>query len=181
MDEAIGSLSLVETGAFAVLRDSVSSRRPELGVPEGVRDVIRRRLSRLSEDCSRVLTAAAVIGQEFDLEAIEVEHALREAEEVGIISPSAGGPRRSRFAHALIRETLYEELSGPRRARMHRKAGETIERLAKNNPRLADLAYHFSRAASVGMVDKAVEYATRAAERAAIELTPGRRTWRALT
>src|SRR5207253_1042796 len=37
----------------------------ELDVPEGVRLVIARRLQRLSDDCHRLLTAAAVIGYNF--------------------------------------------------------------------------------------------------------------------
>src|SRR5262249_33022550 len=149
-----------ETGAFAVVRDTVE-RKPELGVPEGVRDVIRRRLSRMTEDCRRVLTAAAVIGQEFGLQLVEALAGTPEDRLLDLIDEAvraqlivdAGGDR-CRFAHALIRETLYDELSGPRRARMHRKAGRAIEGLAKCNPPLGDLAYHFSRAAAVGGAEK---------------------------
>ena len=47
------------------------ARRPELGVPEGIKDLIRQRLGRLSEDCNQVLGLAAVIGQEFDLALLE--------------------------------------------------------------------------------------------------------------
>src|SRR4029077_17133604 len=38
-----------------------------LGIPEGVREVIGRRLGRLSEAKNRVLGLAAVIGRQFDL------------------------------------------------------------------------------------------------------------------
>ena len=69
------------------------------------------------------------------------------------------------FSHALIRETLYEELSTTRRIRLHRQIGEALEELdAEGN--LPQLAYHFSEAAPGGDVEKAVDYAIRAAERA---------------
>src|SRR5439155_6959709 len=69
------------------------------------------------------------------------------------------------FCHALIRETLYEELSTTRRVRLHRQIGEALEELdAEGN--LPQLAYHFCEAASAGDVKKAVDYAKRAAERA---------------
>ena len=38
-----------------------------------------------------------------------------------------GAPGRLRFAHALIRDTLYEELTPVRRPQLHRRAGEAIE------------------------------------------------------
>ena len=38
-----------------------------LGIPEGVKDVIGRRLGRLSEATNKVLSLAAVIGRQFDL------------------------------------------------------------------------------------------------------------------
>jgi predicted ATPase len=109
---------LVETGAFAVVRDTVA-HKPELAVPEGVRDVIRRRLSRLTEDCGRLLTAAAVIGQQFGLLLLQnlagtpeerLLDAMGEAVRAQLIVEAGGD--RCRFAHALIRETLYDELSG---------------------------------------------------------------------
>ena len=42
-----------------------------MGVPGGVREVIGRRLSHLSEKCRQVLTFAAILGREFDLAAVE--------------------------------------------------------------------------------------------------------------
>ena len=37
-------------------------------IPEGVREVIGRRLDRLSERCNETLTVAAVLGREFTLQ-----------------------------------------------------------------------------------------------------------------
>jgi predicted ATPase len=150
----------------------------DLGLSEGTREVIGRRLSRLSESCNRVLSVAAVIGHEFDATVLEAvsdlpESDLLDALEEAIRAQLAGESRRAsgRFAfmHALIREALYCELSSPRRVRLHRRVADAIERLAQSMPAppLAELAYHFSQAASAGAADKAIEYATRAGDRAA--------------
>ena len=71
--------------------------------------------------------------------------------------------------HALIRETLYGELTITRRVRLHRRVGEAIERLAQGSadPPLADLAYHFVHTASADTAGKAIDYATRAGDHAA--------------
>jgi serine/threonine protein kinase/tetratricopeptide (TPR) repeat protein len=170
---------LIETEALDVLGDTITSRRPELGVPEGIKDIIRQRLGRLSEDCNQVLRLAAVIGQEFDLILLEKlsgvpEDRLLDVIDEGfraqLIREAAGGHDRCRFAHSLIQETLYDDLSGPRRARLHRRIGETMERLGGHDPPLADLAWHFARTAGLGEVEKAVDYASRAGDRAALSL-----------
>jgi tetratricopeptide (TPR) repeat protein len=70
--------------------------------------------------------------------------------------------------HALMRGTLYSTLTTTRRVRLHRRIGEALESLygANVEPHLAELAYHFFEAGLAGDVDKAVDYATRAGERA---------------
>ena len=150
----------------------------DLGLSEGIKEVIGQRLSRLSEACNRLLSIASVIGREFDatlLEAIgdlpgsEPLDAIEEATRAQLVRESQEVSGRFEFMHALIRETLYSELSSPRRVRFHRRVADAIERLTQDmpNPPLAELAYHFSQAASAGAVDKAVDYATRAGDRAA--------------
>ena len=150
----------------------------DLGLSEGIKEVIGQRLSRLSEACNRVLSVASIVGREFDatlLEAIadlpgnERLDAVEEATRAQLVSESQEVSGRFEFMHALIRETLYNELSSPRRVRLHRCVADAIERLTQHmpNPPLAELAYHFSQAASAGAVDKAVDYATRAGDRAA--------------
>src|SRR5439155_22133129 len=73
-----------------------------------------------------------------------------------------------RFAHALIRETLYGGLTTPRRVQLHRRVAEALRRLYAQDPEphLAELAYHFFEAAPGGDVDKALEYAQHAGDRA---------------
>ena len=94
--------------------------------------------------------------------------ALEEATERRIVEEEAGAPGRYTFAHALIRETLYASLSGPRRVGLHRRIGAILEQQHAGDaePPLGELAYHFVAAAEPGAAAKAVDYSARAARRA---------------
>ena len=169
---------LAETGVLTQMRQRSSADLGELGLPEGVKEVIGRRLSRLTPECNRVLALASVVGREFDvavlegLEDLPGDHlldAIDEARRARLVDEAPGRPDRFSFAHSLIRETLYGELTSSRRVRLHRRVGEVIERLAggRANPPVADLAYHFVQAASSDTAEKAIAYSIRAGDRAA--------------
>src|SRR6185295_12854156 len=119
----------------------------ELGIPDGVRDAIGRRLATLSPEARGMLTRAAVIGRSFSIELLEaladatVLEALEEAADHKIVEGEPGAPTRYAFAHALIRETLYASLSGPRRVALHRRIGAMLEQ--RPGAPLGELAYHF--------------------------------------
>ncbi|MDP9236510.1 MAG: AAA family ATPase, partial [Chloroflexota bacterium] len=147
----------------------------ELGIPEGVREAIGRRLSRLSDGCNRMLSRASAMTAGFswdELKAISGEDegvlldVLEEALGAQLIAERRTGTYD--FTHALIRQTLYEELSTPRRVLLHRQIGEALEQLYAANvePHLTELAHHFYQAASGGDVEKAIDYARRAGDRA---------------
>jgi DNA-binding CsgD family transcriptional regulator len=147
-------------------------------IPEGVREVIGKRLNRLSPPCNQTLTMAAVIGREFGLEELarllnevseeRVLETLEEAVAARVIEEVPQAVGRYQFTHALIQATLYDELTTARRLRLHRRIGEVLEDLYRTSPEpyLAQLAYHFCEAAQGGAVDKAIDYAVRAGERA---------------
>jgi predicted Ser/Thr protein kinase len=170
---------LAESGALTRLEGaSRGGVVPDLGLPEGVKEVIGRRLSRLSEDCNRTLSLAAVIGRDFDVDVLlalgdlkedPLLDAIDEAVRARLVAEAPGRQGRFSFTHALIRETLHGELTSARRMRLHRRVGEAIEQLShgRPNPPLADLAYHFVQAAPTGVADKAIDYSTRAGDRAA--------------
>ncbi|MDP9238753.1 MAG: protein kinase [Chloroflexota bacterium] len=151
----------------------------ELGIPEGVREVVGRRLSRLSDRCNRMLTAASTMTSGFSWEALkaistDVPEAqlldlLEEALAAQLIIERKGeGGGAYDFTHALIRQTLYDELSTPRRVLLHRQIAGTLEQLYRANvgPHLAELAHHFYQAAPGGDVEKAIDYARRAGDQA---------------
>jgi DNA-binding SARP family transcriptional activator len=172
---------LAETGA--VSRDDggrwrARRRIDQLGIPEGVREVIGRRLSRLSESTNAVLRAAAVLGREVRVDVLEriagvepnaVLDALDEAEGAGVVSEVPGCHGRYAFTHALLRHALYDELSLTRRVRLHQRVGEALEAVHVADPagpHLAELAHHYSQAAVAGLAGKAIEYGRRAAAHA---------------
>ena len=128
---------LVETGAI-FRRDGVwttDRALADLGLPEGVRDVVGRRLSRLSAATNDLLSVAAVVGREFDLSTVAVTAgvtsavaavALDEAARPGLLREVPNAPGTLAFTHALVRQTLLEEIGGPRRAHLHWRIGEAL-------------------------------------------------------
>ena len=145
-------------------------------IPQGIRDVIARRAGHISERCNHVLGIASVLGREFTLDILgelserpadELLDILDEAAAARLVSETPGTLGGMRFSHSLIRDTMYEDLSASRRIRLHRRAGELLERIRKDNPEhLAEIAHHFFAAAPTGDTAKAVQYARSAAEHA---------------
>lgn len=167
---------LSESGAL-VYRDGrwdSDQEVSDLGIPEGVREVIGRRLSNLDATANEVLAVAAVIGREFELRTLSsvaggndrVIDALGSAETASLIEPVNSRPGVYRFAHALVRSALYDELPTSRRLRLHRDVGAALESLGDVDSRLTELARHFTEAAALGEVEKAVAYSRRAGEAA---------------
>ena len=116
--------------------------------------MIARRLTHLSDECNRVLVLASVLGREFALDALarmggvsedELLDTLDEAMAARVVSDVPGGPGRLRFAHVLIRDTLYEGLtSSPPRAAAQAGSARRSRRstASEPGPHLAELAHH---------------------------------------
>ena len=169
---------LAETGAVERQEGTWTTSRPvdQLGIPEGVRDVVGRRLARLSGDTNKVLRVAAVVGPEFELGVVQAagdlsEEALlaavEEAAEARLVTEVSA--TRFRFAHALVRTTLYESLTAARQVNLHRKTAEAIETIHARalDDYVPALAHHWAKAsAPVADVTRAVEYAQRAGDQA---------------
>jgi DNA-binding SARP family transcriptional activator/class 3 adenylate cyclase len=145
-----------------------------IAIPETIRDVITRRLAHLSDECNRVLTLASVLGREFPLDALallsggpedDVLDTLDEAIAARVVADVPGSTTRLRFAHVLIRDTLYDGLTAARRVRLHRLAEEALERLYGDGagPHLAELAHH---AVAGNRFDKGAVCARRAGDQA---------------
>ena len=163
---------LIETGVLFERggRWSSALTADEIGVPEGVREVLGGRLGRLSEGCRATLAAAAVLGREFRFEtlrAMDVAEeealiaALEEAVEAQLVVEVEGAGATHGFTHALVREALYGDLSGPRRQRVHARAAAALEETA-GEPPIAALALHYRLAGAAGDPEKAVSYSLRA-------------------
>jgi len=169
---------LSETGELARLEAGAAGST--IGLPEGVRETIGRRLSTLSPECGRMLSLAAVTGRDVSGRLLQVLgeapdtvllDALDEACRAGLLAEVPGVADRYSFTHALIRETLYDELSGTRRARAHLRVAEALERTSPSDGLpLADLAHHYLLGAPAGDPELAVTYAIEAGDQAAAQL-----------
>ena len=147
-------------------------------IPEGVREVIGRRLNRLSQRCNEALTVASIVGREFTLAQIRplVEEVtedrlfeiLEEALAARVIKELPQAVGRYQFTHALIQETLADELSITRRVRLHARIAEALEELYGDDAEshAAELAHHFAQAQSLTGPEKMVRYSLLAGERA---------------
>ncbi|WP_371500887.1 AAA family ATPase [Kitasatospora sp. NBC_00374] len=140
-------------------------------VPQGVRDVLRRRFSRLPGATVEVLRLAAVVGREAEVDLLlaasgQSEERLLDSLEAALVGGLLTEPRPGtvRFIHALVRDTLYADLSSLRRTRLHGRVAEALSTLHPD--RLTALAHHYSRTASAATAEPAVDHCVRAAEAA---------------
>jgi class 3 adenylate cyclase len=145
-------------------------------LPEGVREVIGRRLSRLSDEANDMLSVAAAMPGGFVPEIVATVLGTNEDDMLDLLDEALAAQvlkeRREQrgtyeFSHALIRQTLYGEASTPRRVRLHRQIALALE-ATPGSADIGELAFHWFQGAPGGKteIDKAVDYATQAAERA---------------
>jgi class 3 adenylate cyclase/tetratricopeptide (TPR) repeat protein len=162
---------LIETGGVHRVGDRWTvAEGKHVTVPEGVRDVVGRRLNRLSDTANDVLSVASVFGRDFEIAPLfdvvdatdnAVLDALDQAVRARLIEET--GVDRYRFAHALVRTTLYEELSATRRRRLHRQIADVLEKLRPDDVRA--LARHcIEGGPDGGDVSRAVRYTIAAAQ-----------------
>jgi tetratricopeptide (TPR) repeat protein len=143
----------------------------DLATPESVSEAISERVSRLQPRTREALEGASVLGQVFDFEDLmavvrldeeEIERALEEAEASGLVRTAMDGYA---FDHALTQQTLYAGLSHARRRRLHRSAGEGLEKLGNSvrQKRVAEISRHFVQG---GSPTRALPYALLAGDEA---------------
>jgi tetratricopeptide (TPR) repeat protein len=176
-DETEGNPLFVGETVRLLAAESDMRGEPAMVIPETVRDVIARRLARLSDECNRVLVLASILGREFELDGLagvsgvseeDLLETLDEAMVARVVSDVPGVQGRLRFGHVLIRDSLYDGLTSLRRLYLHRRALEALEGLygPDPGPHLAELALH---AVSGGELEKAIGYARSAGDRALAE------------
>jgi len=123
-----------------------------MGVPPAVRQSIRARMASLSSDGWLVTRAVAVlgvpagegcIGTVAGISTVRTIKALSEALSGVVLEERADG--RHGFLHALAAQAVYDEIPGPERRRLHRRAAKALTSAPEPLP-LAQLAYHFKEA-----------------------------------
>lgn len=140
-------------------------------VPQGVRDVLRRRLALLPARARTAVQLAAVAGLETEVALLAEASAAGEDEvleglDAALAADLLTEPRvgHVRFTHALVRDTVYTDLSGVRRSHLHSRLAAVLRRHRPGD--LAALAHHFARSGTSVNAPLAVDYAQRAAEAA---------------
>lgn len=140
-----------------------------------IEPLLERRRAALSDQARRLLGAAAAVGLEFDAALVReaegcseraLEHALDEATRSGLLE--AGSSSRRRFAHPLVAEGVYAELSARPRdaAAQHLRIADALEERGCDDPFL--LARHVVQAKSLAGPERAFR-AALAAARAAVQ------------
>ena len=159
--------------------DAGSGTTLAAGVYDRVRDVVERRLARLSQPCADLLAVAAVIGPELPMAVLrrvaaetgDLPGLLDEAVGARVLVEPADVPGTYRFCHDLFRETILAGLPADARHRLHLSVGRALEGLRDEGTRVhpAELAAHFG-AAGGATPSEAVRYGVAAAADAATRI-----------
>ena len=143
------------------------------GVPDDIRGVIERRLAILPPAARRALDVAAVIGLAFDELTVrgasstpleESVDALDAAIAAGLVRETRAG--RFTFVHALVRQTVLDDLSQTRRARLHWRIAEQLEGAGYADRAASEIAHHYAAGVDVGDPDTVVRWTMAAADAA---------------
>ncbi len=148
-----------------------------LTIPDSVRLAVGARVRRLSSEAARVLGVASVFTRPFTFRAVQalaelseetVLDALDEALAARLFTVASAQAESYEFAHALVRQALYDELNPSRRARLHRRAAHALEQLGDGSDleTVAELAAQYHHSAGLPGAAHGVGYAVAAAEAA---------------
>jgi DNA-binding SARP family transcriptional activator len=147
--------------------------------PVAVREYTRARLSVLGQAEHDLLNAAAVSGDEFELDVVAevaglgtaaAHSALKQLRDVGLITeagfgdPEPGVSVRHRFVHAVIQRVVYEQLGEAHRRTLHHRCADAIEALYGGglDEHMVRLTHHrFAAGSALGR--QALTWACRAA------------------
>jgi class 3 adenylate cyclase/tetratricopeptide (TPR) repeat protein len=176
LDEA-GAVTQDDGGHWAL-----TASLGDLGLPQSIREVVTSRAERLGADTASLLSTAAVIGRDFDLELLARASGEGQEEVLDRLDGAVRGallvegraPGRFTFVHSLVNNTLYDDLGATRRAQTHRRIAEALEEMcgAEAGGRAEELAWHWLRTTTPQMPLKAAEHSIRAGERALDALAP---------
>jgi DNA-binding SARP family transcriptional activator len=156
----------------AVSESGARAAEGDIALPSRVRDLIKEHVDRLGPEARKLLATAAIAGREFDFALLRRTSGLSERSASDALEElvrrqllHAVGEHFD-FVHDRIRQAVHDNILAPVRRSLHLALGQALEELHRHDlARVYDrLAHHFSRS---DRSDKAIEYLTRFAERAA--------------
>jgi len=161
--------------------DATKLSRDGLAVPESIRAAVGLRVAGLSAETRRMLALASVFTAGFDFAELAAmtdldENPLLDCVEEALAGEllHALGAERYTFAHALVRQTLYEQMSSSRRARLHRRLAEVLERLYESDPTpvAAELVHQYQQSATLPGAERGAIHALTAGRAARAAYAP---------
>ena len=144
------------------------------GFPE-LRPLVLAHLDGLGEPARELLAAASVLGERIDplllaevtgLSGTEVGAILDQAVARGVLASTPDLAGLS-FAHALVRDAVYEELAPSRRMALHQRAAAALERSGRGAACAGQIAVHWQRSGGPGWAAHCVRWSREAARSAA--------------
>ncbi|MEP6834110.1 MAG: diguanylate cyclase [Gemmatimonas sp.] len=124
-------------------------------LPRAIGDLLARRIQRLSRGRREILALAAVLGREFDPEALvaacdrdeaDVHDALDEGLASAVLAPSTRERPLLTFTHVQLTRALLQGINPLRLRRMHERIARALETMPGRD--VATLAIHFDAAGS---------------------------------
>jgi DNA-binding SARP family transcriptional activator/predicted ATPase len=118
--------------------------------------LIQGRLLRLDENTRNLVSWAAALGSSFQPTTLanitnyslpQLLNAVEQLEQNGIIRPSNSSNQEINydFAHDIVRQVAYQQLSEPRRRLIHSHIAQTLHQLLPSHPdEIGNVAYHAS-------------------------------------
>ena len=162
-----GYLSVNADGVWSIPLDRQQDETARLPLPASLREVIRIRIARLTENQKRALESGAVLAGPFDenslramsrMEARELQDALRELLRLGLVGEASP---RYEISHVRIRDYLLDGMQQDERRGLHRRAAHFLEK--NPDPPLEQIAYHFQQCGEIYPALVALEQAGDAA------------------
>src|SRR5215467_9812329 len=160
-----------------VERDTAAIGDGLSGFPE-LRHLVLAQVSRLGDPARELLDAASVLGERIDPPVL-AEVTGRSAAEVGTLLDQAvaRGVLQSTpemaglsFAHAVVRDAVYDELVPSRRMTLHEQAARALERSGRGAALAGQIASHWQRSGGPGWAAHCVRWARAAARSATAAL-----------
>ena len=133
-----------------------------LEIPSTVKEVILRRVERLSENDRRVVDCASIVGETFDPSLLEEALGLKRLRLLETLASIQRGSQLIRegegvyrFSHENIQRVVYEQVPNPLKRELHKAIAQELERRTPPEDLHGGLSFHFLHA---GMTPECIKH-----------------------